>query len=668
MTLTVDNIPRPGLALGHYPERRHTRLAALDALVDRLVTRLSSLWDFRANSRARLIAAIEGEGSKLAELSDEKLLCEVTGIRSLLVYKGWDDGLAVKAFAIVREMSDRILGMRHYDAQILGGWVMYQGKLAEMQTGEGKTLTATLPACTAAFSGVPVHIITVNDYLARRDATNMRPLYEALGLTVGVVSEEMDFYERQAAYSCDITYCTNKQICFDYLRDRVERGASTSALHQSIERLVDNPDGQRKLMLRGLCFAIVDEADSVLIDEARTPLVLSQAIDKNTYSQAVCKEALELAQKLVKGVDFCFSEVKRRVAFTPYGSAHLAQLTAKSSAIFYSVRQREELIQQALSALYLFIRDRDYVVVDGKIQIVDCNTGRAMCDRSWQKGLQQMVETKEQCALSGNVETLARISYQRFFRRYLKLSGMTGTACEVASELCSVYGLCVKPVSPHRRCQRTVAAERIFTRADQSRAALLDSVREQSARGRPVLIGTRSVKISEQIAQLLRAEGLEVQVLNAKQNAEEADIVARAGEAGRITVATNMAGRGTDILISPDVEKKGGLHVIVGERNDAARVDRQLIGRCARQGEQGSAECFASLEDELCKLCYPSIILNCISLFARGDKGRLPTWIGTPVLNFAQKRLEKHHRYMRYQTDREDERLNCMLSFSGESE
>ncbi|MFK7855486.1 MAG: preprotein translocase subunit SecA [Granulosicoccus sp.] len=668
MTLIADNIPRPGLALGHYPERRHRRLAALDEIVGRWVTRLTSRWDFRDDSRTRLIANIEREGSMLVAFSDEQLLTEVTELRSLLVYKGWDDCLAMRAFAIVREMSGRVLGMRHYDAQILGGWVIYQGKLAEMQTGEGKTLTATLPACTSAFSGVPVHIITTNDYLARRDATNMRPLYEALGLSVGIVSDEMDFYERQIAYACDITYCTNKQVCFDYLRDRVARGASTSALHQSIERLVDNTERQRKLMLRGLCFAIVDEADSVLIDEARTPLVLSQKADTSEYSQTVCKEALELAEKLVEGVHFRFSEVNRRVAFTPGGHTHLAQLASRSGSASHSGRQLEELIQQALSALHLFVRDRDYVVCDGKVQIVDSNTGRAMNDRSWGKGLQQMIETKEECTLSGNLETLARISYQRFFRRYLKLAGMTGTACEVASELCEVYGICVKPISPHRTSRRGVAAESIFVRADQSRAALLDSVLRHSAIGRPVLIGTRSVINSEQIAQLLRAEGLEVQVLNAKQDSDEAEIIAQAGEAGRITVATNMAGRGTDILLGPDVERKGGLHVIVSERNDSARVDRQLIGRCARQGEQGSAEHFASLEDELCRLSYPPTLLNCISLFARSEKGQIPSWIGTRVLNIAQKRLEARHRFMRRQTVREDERLDGVLSFSGESE
>ena len=661
-------MPRPGAALGSYPERSAERPGWLDALLARSFARLASRWQAREKNFQVIVAQIDDAGTSLATMPDEILSMAISGLRLRLALDGWNVDLASQAFAVVREMSARTLGMRHFESQVLGGWVLFNGKLAEMQTGEGKTLTATLPASTAALAGVPVHVITSNDYLATRDAQLMRPLYEALGLTVGVVSEEMDFDSRRAAYACDITYCTNKQVTFDYLRDRVARGAATSKLHLDLERIYDNPAKRSKLMLRGLCFAIVDEADSVLVDEARTPLILSQTVEDDDSTHASYREALDLAKQLSADKDFRILARERNAPLTECGGARLAKLAAPLGPLWAATRRREELVGQALKAQYLFILDQDYLVRDGKVQIVDGNTGRIMADRSWERGLHQMVEEKEGCELSGHKETLARMSYQRFFRRYLKLSGMTGTGQEVERELGEVYGLSMVRIPPHRPSRRVAWPNRVYAKIEDKNAALAASTREQRARGRAVLIGTRSVLMSEQFGQILTESGLEPQILNARQDEHEAQIIACAGEAGCITVATNMAGRGTDISLGSGVEDSGGLHVIVAERNEAARVDRQLIGRCARQGDPGSYQMFASLEDEIPLLYYAPALRRLIALLARRADGQLPTWLGKALLDIAQGSLERRHARARRQLEREDERLSDVLAFAGQSE
>lgn len=661
-------MPRPGLALGAYPEREAPPVEKLDALVRQGIGLLTTRWESRKANLQTIARLIEQAGDSLVGMPDERLAAMVGDLKLRLTRDGWNKALAVQGFAMVREMSARTLGMRHFDSQILGGWVIFNGKLAEMQTGEGKTLTATLPAAVAAMAGVPVHVITANDYLASRDAQLMRPLYTALGLTVGVISEDMDFDARRAAYHCDITYCTNKQVAFDYLRDRVARGTTGSSLHLGLERIYDGPTRSKRLMLRGLCFAIVDEADSVLIDEARTPLVLSQTVDETQSEFASYTCALELARQLVCDEDFRISIQDRRLSITKKGSVHLEELSLQMDDIWHARRRREDLVTQALSALHLFERDHHYVVRDHKVQIVDGNTGRVMADRSWERGLHQMIEAKEGCELSSNKETLARISYQRFFRRYLLLSGMTGTAREVARELDKVYGLRTIRIPPNKPSQRRSYGERVFARAADAHAAIIASAREHATRARPVLIGTRSVAMSEELARLFKAAGLKAQVLNARQDEDEARIVARAGERGRITVATNMAGRGTDISLGSGVKEAGGLHVIVTERNDSARVDRQLIGRSARQGDPGSYEMVASLDDELPSRCLSPPIRRLVLGFAGTASGRIPNWVGQNLLDLAQRSLERRDERIRRQLEREDERLARVLSFAGAAE
>lgn len=650
---------RPGAALGLYPERAERRSAG------RAGPRLAHAQPLTAPFEEGL-PLIEEHGRPLRGVSDRRLWESLRYLRGRLLHEGLTAELCARTFAIAREAAARQLGTRPFDVQLHGGWTMLQGRIAEMDTGEGKTLTATLPACTAALAGIPVHVITVNDYLAQRDASTMGPLYEALGLTVGVVTEQLDPQARRDAYACNITYCTNKQLVFDYLRDRVVIGAGRSTLRLQLERLYESHGKASRLLLRGLCFAIVDEADSVLVDEARTPLILAQPREAGDEGQ-IYVQALELASQLVPGRDFQIHERERELTLHDQGRARIEGLAQSLSGVWRTPVGREELIRQALSALHLFHRDRHYLVRDGQVQIIDEYTGRVMRDRSWERGLHQMIETKEGCDLSTRRETLARISYQRFFRRYLLLAGMTGTASEVARELKSVYGLQVVRIPTNRPVQRKAIPDRMFATEAEKWQCIVGRVRALHRRGRPVLVGTRSVESSEHLSGLLAAAGLKHQMLTARQDGDEATVVARAGERGRITVATNMAGRGTDIRLGDGVRSLGGLHVIASERHEAGRIDRQLFGRCGRQGDAGSYEAIVSLEDELIERYCPRALARLGAMSSH--RGRpLPHRLGRFINGVAQRRAERHHARIRRQLLKADEQLDTMLGFSGRSE
>ncbi|MFC1581221.1 DEAD/DEAH box helicase, partial [Thermodesulfobacteriota bacterium] len=460
--------------------------------------------------------------------------------------------------------------MPHFDVQLMGGWGLLQGMVAEMETGEGKTLTATLPACTLALAGVPVHIITVNDYLAQRDAEWMRPVYEALGLRVGTIVHGKDPGARREAYRCDVTYCCNKELAFDYLRDRLMLWDRPSSVRFQVERLYGESSRVNRLLLRGLHFAIVDEADSVLIDEARTPLIISSE-ESGLYGEEVYKHAVGYARGLVDQEDYTLSPAEKKVEITPGGKTRIRGFDWSEANLQANEEQREELVRQALVALHLFNPDKDYLIKDGKIQIIDEYTGRLMPDRSWERGLHQLVEAKEDCEVTKRKETMARISFQRFFRRYLGLAGMTGTAREVAGELWSIYRLRVVSIPTNRPLIRKSLPDSIYPAASEKWAAVLKRTSDLHKTGRPVLVGTRSVEASEHVAGLLEEAELAHSVLNARQDREEADIISKAGAPGRITVATNMAGRGTDIQLGSGVAAQGGLHVIATERHEAGR-------------------------------------------------------------------------------------------------
>ncbi|MDJ0928759.1 MAG: preprotein translocase subunit SecA [Gammaproteobacteria bacterium] len=656
---------RPGATLGSYPEQPSEGPVGLDEMAHRTVVRATHRFKTSRIYRRRFLAQVNQSGEALAGASGHELKRRALELRQAFMRQGLVDELVVPAFALIREVSGRALKMRHYDSQVLGGWVMLNGMLAEMETGEGKTLTATLPACAAAMAGIPVHVITVNDYLAKRDAELMAPLYKLLGLTVGAVTEELtDEDARRAAYACDVTYCTNKQLAFDYLRDRVQIGHRQSGLSRKVDDLQSGPG--KSLLLRGLCFAIVDEADSVLIDEARTPLILSRPVDSEFDADIYC-EALDLADGLAVDAHFVVDEKAHQVAITDDGEARLEDMAAEMSEFWQRRRRRRLLIEQALSARHLYVRDRDYLVRDDKVQIIDSNTGRVMADRSWEMGLHQMVEAKEQCEVTPARESLAKITYQRFFRRYLRLGAMSGTATEVADELWSVYALRVVKVPSHKPMQRIAGPSRVYLSIDEKWSQVVARARELNAQQRPVLIGTRSVAASEHLSDLLTREDLAHDVLNARNDAEEANIVSRAGEAGRITVATNMAGRGTDISLGSGIKELGGLHVIATERNEARRIDRQLYGRCGRQGDPGSFECILSLEDELVALYAPGFVKSALRLLLRNGNP-LAQRLGAATMRLAQLILERRHAQARRELIKLDQRLGDVLAFTGPME
>ena len=614
------------------------------------------------------VARVNRHGHEFAAADDAQLQLEARRLRARLRREGFSAAASARCFALVREAATRVLGQRHYDTQLMAGWWLLRGMLVEMATGEGKTFAATLPACTAALAGLPVHVITVNDYLAARDAETMEPLYSFFGLRCAAVVHGIPKPERRAAYACDIAYCSNKELAFDYLRDRAALGDQASPLHLAAERLRDACARADATVLRGLSFAIVDEADSVFIDEARTPLILSTTTDASG-DQDACERALAIARHLTAPEHFEVERSHLRVRLTDLGRDEIEQLDkAFPEAEWPSPRERDENVQRALAALHLYERDRQYVVVDGKVQIVDESTGRIMPDRAWERGLHQMIEAKEGVALTGRRDTLARITYQRLFRRYLRLCGMTGTAAEVASEIGRTYGLSVVRVPLHLPSRRTVAGVRGLPDGAAKWQAVADAVlRTAVGERRPVLIGTRTVAASEAVSAVLHERGIDHVVLNAKQDREEAQIVAAAGRAARVTVATNMAGRGTDIALAPGVAQAGGLHVILTEYHDSKRIDRQLMGRCARQGDLGSCEAFVALDDELFRTQAPWLTQRLLG-WSSNRAGGPPAWAIEWLRRVAQGAAEARHRDVRMQMLRHDRQLSRMLAFSGRGE
>ncbi len=651
---------------GAYPERADRKTGRLEQLAAQVGGSFRRGVKVRTRRWERLAARVMEHDRGVKNLTNQGMGEAVVRMRTQLHREGFREDLVAETFAIVREVSGRTIGMRHFDTQLMGGWVLMGGMVAEMETGEGKTLTATLPACTAALSGAPVHVITVNDYLASRDAEWMGEVYRALGLTVGVIQSGMDPDARRAAYACDVTYCTNKEITFDYLKDRLVLGAHANRVQLQIERLYGAQARVRRLLLRGLYFAIVDEADSVLVDEARTPLIISGGTDETSQKQ-IYQTALELAEKLELDRDFVFEDSGRTVTLTDAGERLLAEIAPPLGGIWTGPNRRSEMIRQAITALHLILPDKHYLVKDGKVQIIDEFTGRVQADRSWERGLHQLIELKEGCEISGSKEPLARISYQRFFRRYLRLAGMSGTVREVAGELWSVYRLTVVTVRPNREIIRRNLGDRVYARADEKWRSVVARIAQIHESGRPLLVGTRSVADSEHLSALLDAEDVPHEVLNARQDLNEAEIVQAAGERGRVTVATNMAGRGTDIKLAPEVKDLGGLHVLSTELHEAGRIDRQLFGRCGRQGDPGSFETILSLEDELVRT-YGQGLSRWLGTGRAGRYLLAAARLGPWLVRRAQRTAERKNSRLRHNLFKMDERMETLLAFSGKSE
>jgi preprotein translocase subunit SecA len=657
------SVPRAAAA---YAQRADARDTATDRRLLALAARLKRPFGRALQRAAELAARVEREQPWADGLSATKLREAADELRGLFVQRGHAAEPVARAFALVRAAAGRTTGLRHFPVQLMGGHVMLEGMLAEMQTGEGKTLTATLPAAAAGLAGMPVHVVTVNDYLARRDGDWMRPVYEALGLTVGIVQHEQRPEERRAAYAADITYCTNKDLGFDYLRDSLTLEARRGRGRLLLEKLLGRGDRLDRLLLRGLHFAIVDEADSVLIDEARTPLIISGSEDRDGDRQ-LYGAALELCRQLRAGIDYRIELGERSARLTDSGRARLAALAGALPAAWRSTRAREELAQQGLAALHFYELDTHYLVRDGKVQIVDEYTGRVLADRSWERGLQQLIEVKEGCDVTGRRSTLARITYQRLFRRYLRLAGMTGTGSEVAPEMEAVYGLKVVRIPTNRPERRSDCGVRLYAARGEKWAAVADTIANVARFGRPVLIGTRSVAASEELSAVLSGQSLRHVVLNARQDAGEAEIVARAGELAQVTVATNMAGRGTDIRLAPQVVEKGGLHVILTEFHESARIDRQLFGRCGRQGDPGSCEAIVSLEDDVFRK-HAATLSNLVGTLYAGRSGPLAGWSSTALRAAAQRAAEGVNSHDRRVTMDMDRRLDGALAFTGRGE
>jgi len=655
-----------------YFERADAAENAVDRMLARgagfVTRRLAPLQRHRLRGFAR---DVERTGPRFADLSDDGLLEAAGGLRSRLMRDGMTREAAIHAFALVREACTRQVGLRHFRVQLMGGAAMLRRCIAEMETGEGKTLTAVLPAATFALAGLPVHIVTVNEYLAERDWSMLRPVYEALGLSAGLVRHGQPPELRRQAYAADVTFCTNKDLVFDYLRDRLALGRHRARARQLVRSLAaeDVQAGTPPLLLRGLHVAIVDEADSILIDEARTPLILAGSDEQGeAVSDALYQQALELVGSLRPGVHWEHDSRGRQVTLTRMGREELERRSSGRTGIWVARRAREELAERALSALHLFHRDTQYIVEDEKVQIVDEFTGRVMPDRSWEFGLHQMIEAKEGVPVTRRKATLARMTFQRFFRRYRHLTGMTGTAAEVAGEIAATYRLGSIRVPTNRPSQRQAAGAQVFLHSEDRWAAVVDSAQRSLEAGRSVLIGTRSVETSERVSRLLTEAALPHVVLNARHDRQEAEIVAAAGQPGRITVATNMAGRGTDIRLARPVKEAGGLHVILTEYHESKRIDRQLFGRCGRQGDPGSYSCFAALDDELLSGFGPAGLQRAARWFAQGSRPAVHGRVAWLLVRGAQLTAGRLNARIRRETLLADRHLDTLLAFAGQRE
>jgi preprotein translocase subunit SecA len=570
--------------------------------------------------------------------------------------------LHARALAYVSESAYRSLGLRPFPVQIMGSLALLDGYLAEMATGEGKTLTAALAAVIAGWKGLPCHIVTVNDYLAKRDTTELSALYTFCGTSTGHVIGAMSPDERKYNYSKDVVYTTSKEILADFLRDRLKVSSSYHPGIRLIQSFVPFRVNQTdQMVMRGIHTAIVDEADSVLIDEAVTPLIISRPMQNEPLKNAIAI-AHTLKKSLLPDIHYKVIDLYREVRLTDKGKAVLRDATKQFPGIWRGISRKEELIKLVLQANDLFHRDKHYVIQDNKVVIVDEFTGRLMPNRSWSHGLHQAVEAKEGIEITDPMETLARLSFQRFFRLFPKLSGMTGTGSEARGEFWQIYRLPVMRIPTNRPCIRKQLPDRVFSTKEQKLRSIVHEIETIHQTGRPILVGTRNVAASEKLSFQLKQAGLDCQVINAVRHETEARIVADAGKRNHITIATNMAGRGTDIKLGPGVEELGGLHVLATERHESGRIDRQLFGRCARQGNPGSAQAFISIEDELIHRFVPQSIQKSIRILYPGKNLRLS---GKILYAYAQKKAERLAYYQRKAVLHSDKWLTQALSFAG---
>ena len=588
-----------------------------------------------------IVDKIESYKDAMGALTDEELRGKTAEFKERLANGETLDDLLPEAYATVREAGKRALGMEHFRVQLIGGIILHQGRIAEMRTGEGKTLVSTLPAYLNALEGKGVHIVTVNDYLAKRDAEWMGEVHRFLGLTVGVVLNDMTKEERQAAYNCDITYITNNELGFDYLRDNM-------CVYE------------KDLVQRGLNYCIIDEVDSVLIDEARTPLIISGQSGKSTKLYELCDV---LARQLKRGEDlpefskmdaimgvernetgdFIVDEKDKVVNLTAQGVEKVEQFFHIENLADPENLEIQHNIILALRAHNLMFKDQDYVVSDGQVMIVDSFTGRIMPGRRYSDGLHQAIEAKEHVEVKRESMTLASITFQNFFNKYDKKAGMTGTALTEEQEFRDIYGMDVVEVPTNRPVQRIDHDDAVYKTKKEKYKAVVEEVKKAHDKGQPVLVGTIDIDISELVSKMLRREGIEHNVLNAKFHEKEAEIVAEAGKHGAVTIATNMAGRGTDIKLDEDARAAGGLKIIGTERHESRRIDNQLRGRSGRQGDVGESQFFISLEDDLMRLFGSERLINMFNALGVPEGEQIKHKMLSDAIEKAQKKIEENN-------------------------
>lgn len=637
----------------------------LDGWVDHAIgvrkRRAGHLRDLRAQAEA-----IDRLDEDWKFLSDPALKRHLEEFRDTFRRSGRDSEACLpNALAAIREAAHRLTGLRPFKVQIMGALALHRGYLAEMATGEGKTLTAALAGVLAGWSGKPCHVITVNDYLAKRDAEWFKSLYEFCSVSVGYVTSIMKPEDRVRGYSNDVTYTTSKEVVADFLRDRLKLGEHQHPTRRLLQRHLHPHRTDLGLVMRGLHTAIVDEADSVLIDEAVTPLIISAPTDNNLLHQ-VYKIVWKIANTLEKDVHYSVDLRYKEVNLLPAGKKVVEANAHILPERWRGASRPLELVEQALNAREFFKRGKQYVVQQNKVVIVDEFSGRMMPMRKWRHGLHQAIEAKEGVPISAVDQTLARLSFQRYYRLYKKLSGMTGTAHESAAELWHTYHLPVIRIPTNMPVVRSQLPDRIYGTLEEKLDAIVAEVERCHQKGQPVLVGTRNVATSQTLAKRLHAEGFKVNLLNALNDRQEAKIISLAGERGAITIATNMAGRGTDIKLGEGVAELDGLHVIASERHEARRIDRQLFGRSGRQGDPGTAVAFISCEDELLLRFAPKWLNRVFSWFM---KKRLPgaRLIGQFTNGFMQWKAQRVAFYSRRSVMKMDTWLDEAISFTGKS-
>lgn len=664
------SLPSRGLAFGDYPQRAGADdTAAFEGVRRWLLSRFARPAAGRLPDEVTL--SLRATRERLRGLDTASFECEIGRARLRLCREGLEADTTGVALAVAGEAMARTLGRTPYDTQFHAAWLMLNNCLVEMATGEGKTLATALAAAVAALGGAPVHVLTANDYLVRRDRQDLEPFYASLSLSCDCITAGMAASAHAQAWQRDVVYTTARELVFDYLRDHLALRGERDARVLRAKAIVAADEagagpGAAAPALPGLCLCFIDEADSLLLDEAVVPLVISaptQALDAQAYLRAY-----EISCTLQRERDYTLVPARRALLLTDAGRERVTAEVEGAAGVLAPARRACELVEAGLAARLLYRRDREYAVADGKLQLIDELTGRIAQGRQWQGALQAMVELKEGLAPSLPTATAAQITYQRFFPRYLRLGGMSGSLLESRHELRVLYGAPVARVPLATPSRRRWLGLRVCADAAHKWRSVLQSVRLHTGAGRPVLVGTDSVADSAQLSELLQAGGVPHQLLNATQDAAEAERIALAGTAAMVTVATNIAGRGTDIRLDAAAQAHGGLHVIATMRNRSRRIDRQLIGRAARHGDPGSAEAVLALDDALLTRVWPAGLLRAAAACSRGPRHELPLWLARPLFAVAQRITEGRDRAQRRDLRHADRRAAELYGFSGGTE